>query len=332
MRPRKKNRHLPACVYQKHGAYYLVRKGKWTRLGQDLPTALNEYARIMERPVNELGGLLDRFLEDKGRDCKPATLDQYRRVADVLRHAFHQFRIDQIQAKHVYQFMDHYRTTPNWANRSRTVLKQTMDRAVLLGWITANPVASVPRFKENERSRYVTDAEYRAIWEAANGAGYQGPHLAVIMDLAYLTAQRIGDVLAIQRQDLTEDGVTFRNQKTEKRVLVQWTPDLREAVDRALALQGETPKVYLLAQRNGRKRGYTGVRDLFERYAKKAGVSDVHLHDLRAKSITDAKEQGKDFKTLGAHATEAESNRYVRNKETLVAEGPSFRRFSSIGH
>ncbi len=35
MRPRKKDRHLPPCMYIKHGAYYLVRKGKWERLDKD---------------------------------------------------------------------------------------------------------------------------------------------------------------------------------------------------------------------------------------------------------------------------------------------------------
>ena len=47
-RPRKKDRHLPACVFQRHGAIWYVKRGKWTRLGptSDLAGALAEYARI----------------------------------------------------------------------------------------------------------------------------------------------------------------------------------------------------------------------------------------------------------------------------------------------
>jgi len=45
-RPRLSDLHLPRCVYHKHGAYYLVRGGKWLPLGDDIEAALLEYARI----------------------------------------------------------------------------------------------------------------------------------------------------------------------------------------------------------------------------------------------------------------------------------------------
>jgi hypothetical protein len=32
MRPRTKDQHLPKCVYFRHGAHYLVKSGKWTRI------------------------------------------------------------------------------------------------------------------------------------------------------------------------------------------------------------------------------------------------------------------------------------------------------------
>lgn len=47
-RKRKTNKHLPPCVYHKNGAYWLVKRNRWTRLGQHLPEALAEYARQIE--------------------------------------------------------------------------------------------------------------------------------------------------------------------------------------------------------------------------------------------------------------------------------------------
>jgi len=41
-------RHLPACVYRRHGAYWYVKGGKWTRLGAELPEALSNYAGLLE--------------------------------------------------------------------------------------------------------------------------------------------------------------------------------------------------------------------------------------------------------------------------------------------
>lgn len=66
------------------------------------------------------------------------------------------------------------------------------------------------------------------------------------------------------------------------------------------------------------------MRDLFDRAAAKAGVENAHLHDLRAKSITDAKKQGLDPQALAGHTTEAQTIRYIRDRETSsVVEGPS---------
>ena len=59
MRPRKTDRHLPPCVYLRHGAYYLVRRGKWTRLAADLPEALKEYARLHAQPSGGMAALIE---------------------------------------------------------------------------------------------------------------------------------------------------------------------------------------------------------------------------------------------------------------------------------
>lgn len=63
-RPRKHDRHLPACMYHKHGAYYLVRRGKWRRLATKLPDALREYARLIDQPrgVGGMPALIDTML------------------------------------------------------------------------------------------------------------------------------------------------------------------------------------------------------------------------------------------------------------------------------
>ena len=66
----------------------------------------------------------------------------------------------------------------------------------------ANPCAGVKGHKETGRDRYVTDEEFRAVWECA--------HFTVqdAMDLAYYTAQRHGDVLRFKRSDIRAvDGI-----------------------------------------------------------------------------------------------------------------------------
>ena len=318
-RPRKHDRHLPACVYLKHGAYYLVRAGKWTRLGTTLAEALQEYARLIEPPTGSLSALLDQVLAAASGRVKPTTLHQYQSAAATLRAAFQEFRADQVRPTHVAAFMDHYAGTPNMANRMRSVLKMAFDLAVRTGQCDTNPVLSIARHPEQRRTRYITDTEYQAIHAAAPDA------LRVIMDLAYLTAQRIGDVLKIREQDLTPDGIQIDQEKTGRRLLIAWTPDLRAAVAAAKDLHGAARRIYLLGQHNGRIRSYNGVRDLWERACTRAGIADAHLHDLRAKSLTDAKRQGLDAQHLAGHSTEAMTVRYLRSRERDAVTGPSFR-------
>ena len=322
MRHRRKDRHLPGCVYKKHGAYYYVKGGKWTRLGADLQTALQEYARISTNSGG-MNKIIDRVIEDAKSRVKPRTLAQYQQVAKTLKDAFREFSPDQVKPEHVFQLMDHHRATPNMANRMRSVLKMAFDFAVISGQCMANPVSSVPRHREKKRERYLTDAEYMAIWTEGS------PTLRAIMDLAYLTAQRIGDVLAVRLSDISKEGVSFRQEKTGKRLMVVMSPALKKAIGAARGLHGRqiTP-TYLLGQRNGKIRSYRGVRDLFDRAATKAGVENAHLHDLRAKSITDAKKQGLDPQALAGHTTEAQTIRYIRDRETTVVKGPSFRQSS----
>jgi len=60
-------------VYQKHGAYYLVKHNHWTNLGKNLPAALAEYARLATASSG-LSELIDEFLKDSRRTVKPNTL------------------------------------------------------------------------------------------------------------------------------------------------------------------------------------------------------------------------------------------------------------------
>lgn len=318
MRRRQNNRHLPPCVYQRHGAYYLVKGGKWTRLGSDLNAAIQEYARLTSLPTNGVAVIIDRVIQDAGERVKESTLSQYKTAARKLKEAFADFSPEQVKPSHVALFMDHYRKTPNMANRMRTLLKMAFDHAVRIGACDSNPVISIKRNKESNRDRYLTDEEYAAIRKAAPLA------LRSIMDICYLTAQRIGDVLAIRLSDVTEKGILFRQQKTGKRIMVSMTPELNAAVEAAKRLHGSTPRMYLLGQRNGRIRSYRGVRDLFFRAVARTSVEDAHLHDIRAKSLTDAKRQGLNPQILAGHTTEAMTLRYLRSRETDVVTGPSF--------
>lgn len=317
MRPRKTDRHLPPCVYLNHGAYYLVRRGKWIRLGTDLPTALAAYARHASAPSSGMPGLLTRWLEDA--QIAEKTRKTYAVVVRQLSAILAEFSPDQVTARSIMAIMHHHRRKPGMANHMRTVLIGALDLAFLEERVERNVARDVRPIKTTARDRYLTDAEFKAIYAKAT------PTMQTIMDLCYHTGQRISDILSIRHADLGVDGIAFKQQKTKHRMLVAWSPDLEATVARARALHQSVRGMTLLHTRRGTPFTYSTVRTLWDRAVVAAGVEDAHIHDLRAKAATDAKEQGQDSKKLLGHASESSHNRYLRSKETPVAQPVSFR-------
>ncbi len=140
------------------------------------------------------------------------------------------------------------------------------------------------------------------------------------------TGQRIGDVLAICLADLSDEGIYFKQKKTGQRLLVSMSPDLSVAIEKAKALPRSVRGLTLFCtMRGGRPYAYATVRDMFRSAAEKAGIEDARRHNLRAKSLTDAKAQGKDAVALSGHADPKMTERYIRLRSTITAEPASFR-------
>lgn len=171
----------------------------------------------------------------------------------------------------------------------RNVLKVVFNKAVLLGLTDSNPVASVPPLKTKRRDRYITE-------------------------------QRIGDVLKIRYSDIEDDGVSVQQEKTGNRLKIRMMADLRDAIGQARALHRSVKGFHLFHTRQGKPFSYWTIRTLWLRATTSAGVEDAHIHDIRAKAATDAKAQGLDSKSLLGHASESAHLRYLRGKETPVAE------------
>lgn len=318
MRPRKTDRHLPSCVYLRHGAYYYVSKGKWTMLGRDLHTALREYACIVAAPENGFPSLVDKALPEITRDVRSSTARIYRRCAGILKETFAEFRSDQITHGSIVQMQDMWREKSTTANHLLTTLKLIYQWAMDREIVATNPTLSVKRLPANQRDRLITWAEYQAIYA-------QSPDwVQVIMDLCYLTGQRIGDILKIEYRHLQDDGIFFEQEKTGKRLVVAWTPELQAVVARAKKLKYSIKSAkYLLSGRAGTKRERQNVWRFYKQAARAAGVADVTLHDLRAMSGTEVDREGKNATELLGHTDSHTTRIYLRDKTAKVVSGPT---------
>lgn len=320
MRPRKRNRHLPSCIYLSHGAYYLVRDGKWIPLGKDLAGAIAEYGRRMAQPKNGMATLIDSALAHLAVGKSPNTVAQHRRLGKSLRKIFSDFTPEQVEPRHVAKVKVSLSKTPFRANQLVSLLRSIFALAVDWQIVPSNPCVGLRRLEQPKRTRYITDAEYMRIRTAAV------PLVQAVMDLCYLTGQRIGDVLAIRHEDLLDEGIRFQQQKTGAKLLVRWTPDLRAAVTRAKALGGNVRALTLFHTRRGTPPSYQFVKQKWDAARTAAGIPTARIHDLRAKALTDAKREGKDAQALGGHTSEKQTADYIRLRETPSVDGPSFRR------
>lgn len=324
-RRRQRDKHLPPCVYFKHGAYYLVKAGKWERLGTEMSEALAEYGRRMETPKGGMAELIEKVYREHAPKVAPNTAKQYRLAADSLKAIFAEFSPEQVKGKHVAAIKTAGAKTPNMTNRKLSFLRVVFGYALEWQLVESNPCVGVKRSAEEQRKRYLTDAEWQAIHDKA------GPRLKAIMRLQYLTGQRIGDVLSIRRSQLTDAGIEFKQQKTDTKLTVKWSQDLRAAVAEALALHRGVPALTLFIGRNGKAPDYRSILLQWHEARVAAGVDDARPNDQRAKSLTDAKKQGKDPTALAGHTKAAMTDRYLRGMESPEVDGPSFRQVLDVG-
>ena len=320
MRPRKKDRHLPQCMYHKHGAYYLVRKGKWERLGENYQASLLEYARRTSQPAQGgMAELIDKAIAHhiKVKKLASSTIDQYKAAAERLKTIFAEFEPQDVKPKHIAAVKTDLAETPNMCNRIISVARIIFGYALEWQMVDSNPCTGIRRHDEESRDRYITDAEFAALLNAAS------PYIRAILEMAYLTGQRISDVLSIRLSDISEEGVAFVQKKTKAKLVVTMTPDLEMVIAQAKALPRKVRTLTLFCTRAGKRVSYETVKDAFAKLREKVGIEDVVIHDIRAKSLTDADKEGKSAQALGGHADPRMTARYLRGRLPKIAQAPT---------
>lgn len=312
--------HPVPCVYLKHGRYWLVKRNKWVNLGPTLEGALLAYSKRLQ--ADDKGGmpkLIDEAMPSILRGKAKNTVQQYEAAANILRRKLAQFSPDRVTMKTVFGIQASMAEHPNMANRVISVLRLVFTYAVRHHpGVTTNPCTGVTRLEEGKRERLLTPEEWSAIHMAA------GPRLRAIMELQYLTGQRINDVLKIKRSQLTDEGIVFAQQKTGARLLVRWSPALRVTVEAAKALSADNPAVTLLRGRYGSAPDYRSVLLQWNEATAAAGVEDARFNDGRAMSATNVQLQGGDAQALLGHASPNMTKRYLRSRETPEVDGPTY--------
>lgn len=198
-------------------------------------------------------------------------------------------------------------TAKTRANREKALLSHIFNKARAWGYTSApNPCAGVKGHRETGRDRYVTDAEYLAIWNAADAA------LRDAMDLALLTGQRPADVLKMDRADIRDGALWVTQNKTGKKLRIQIVGELADVIARIEARPCKVKGPALIQDNQGARLSYFAMRARFEKARQAAGVH-FQFRDLRAKAATDTGDLALAQRLLG-HKTRDMTEHYTRDR------------------
>jgi len=316
-RARTRYKHLPKYVTVIHGAYWFrPPSGENIRLATlgDEVTMYREYAKHLE-PVTHartdtLNDCFNRYVLEVLPGLAPRTQKDYLRHIAVLREVFGHMAPNEVQPRDVGRFLD-VQTGKIQKNRQVAVLSAVYSKMVGR-WYCAerNPCTHVERNEGRRRTRYVSDAEYATVRAA------MPPRVQIAMDLALLTGQRQGDLLALRWAQVSEEGIFFQQGKTGKKLLVGLSPALSEVLERAKRLLPNLPREYVLRTRNGSPYAGEGFRAIWQRRMRRlvasGAVERFTFHDLRAKAVSDSATLEEAFERAGHTSMQMTRGTYDR--------------------
>ena len=315
-RKRTSNTGLPPRMHIKRGRYYYVTTTpprKWIPLGADRADALRNWASLegeaMPAGVRTLQSVWERYAREIVPLKADATQRDNLREAEKLLAVFGGMAVDAITAQHVRRYMD-LREAKIRAKREKALLSHIINKAREWGISDApNPCAGIRGASTPGRDRYIDDAEYARLWQAADEP------LRDAMDLALLTGQRPADVLKMDRTQLRDGVIWIRQNKTGKKLRVIVEGELRMVIDRCTARAAGRPvaSLYLVQSASGQRVSYRSLADRFSKARSKSGVANVQFRDIRAKSGTDLDSLEQAQKLLG-HKGRAMTEHYLRER------------------
>lgn len=303
--------------YYDHGG----KPRKETPLGSDYGLAIKRWAEL-ERAVAipKPALLMFRWVgESYLREIVPTkaarTQADNRREFEWLLKYFDKppCAFESIEPLHVGQYLA-WRTAKVRANREKALLSAIWNYARVKGYTALpNPCAGVKGHKERGRDEYVEDAQFEAIWQAADVC------LRDAMDIAYLTGQRPDDVVRLSEMDVRDGSVNIGQGKTRTKVRIENIGELSLVLDR-IRERKRGYKVHstrLVVNEHGRSIGVNALSRRWAKACEKAKVAGLQFRDLRAKAATDKEESTgniRDAQRQLGHSNARMTEHYLRNR------------------
>lgn len=325
---------------------------RWENLGTDLAEA-KRLAKLYNNPGDEYGTIsywLDRFILDcrarvSANTLSKRTLDDYVNALPHLKAYFGRMFPERLGSNHVSSYLELHAKAgrPVPANRERACLSS------MISWLMrsderppslkVNPcmrASGVFRNPESKRERYVTDEEYRAVYDAASKS------VQIMMELTFRTLQRPeSDIVAWTTAIIKRKGegriLHFRQSKTGRLMEIALAGRLQELIDSIVGTDDKVLKFRqpIVANLAGEAYTYDGISAMLKKAIAKvrakhketggplAMMESFGFRDLKGKGATDMWVSGmasiEEIQALCGHADKTTTEIYIkaRYRETL---------------
>ncbi|WP_369210733.1 tyrosine-type recombinase/integrase [Xylella fastidiosa] len=312
---------------QKSGVvhYYYDHGGtprKETPLGRDYGLAIKRWAELEHAQITPAVAVTFRHVAERYRaEVIPTKAYNTQRVEHRCLAALLKFFDDPpapfeaIRPVDIRKYLD-WRPFKVSANREISVFSHLWNWARSKGLTDlANPCAGIRRNKESGRDVYIDDTTYHAVYQAADQT------LRDAMDLAYLTGQRVSDVLSMDERHIVNGALEICQAKTGAKLAIAITGELavliKRIFDRKRGLKLRSTR--LIVDEKGFGLGCMALRYRFKKARAAAGIAKqvFQFRDLRAKAATDKADLAGDIRQAQAqlgHTSVVMTEHYVRKR------------------
>ena len=230
----------PPKVHPKDGRWYYVDRNKWhplSRIDEGLRELHRRLATLTDQPPNTLAGMFAAYADsDAFKELRPPTQKQYTYfLFGILTRVFGHVMPAEVDDSTIAQFLEtrKQKGAAVSGNRERACLSSAFEYAMRQGWARRNPCRGVRRNKERPSTVDIESANLDATVERAPD------HFGRAMQLAYLTGMRACDLVLLDVSAVTPEGLQYTESKTGKRVLMEWSDELRALVREILEARHE---------------------------------------------------------------------------------------------
>lgn len=243
------------------------------------------------------------------------------KLKNIILKRYASLRVDAISTFDLQKLNSDLQKTPIQANRTMALLRKMFNLAVQWGWRSDNPVTGVDKYKEQKRYRWLDDEESQRLFSALDN--YHNQNTANAIRLLILTGARKTELLSAtwDQFDLEKGVWTKKAHLTKQRkmehvpvssVVLEILKKMREQADSSFLFPGKTPGEYL----KDPKKAWDTIR-------KKAGISDVHIHDLRHTYASHLVSSGLSLSIVGkllGHTQASTTQRYAHLADAPLRE------------